>query len=117
MEQFLASDKEEFTLIGKAGTGKTTIMKEVLMRAQEKDPFISIGIAAVAHKAKQVLSNTLGGDVTHDAHTVASLLGMKEDPERPGNYAPDPYSMNPPGIKTLDIIIVDEASYKKRRGP
>jgi exodeoxyribonuclease-5 len=110
LESFIASDKEKFTIIGKAGTGKTTIMKEVLMRAAEKDPSLRIGIAAVAHKAKQVLSSTLGNDVRHDAHTVASLLGMKEDPERPGNYAPDPYSLNPPGITTLDLIIVDEAS-------
>jgi exodeoxyribonuclease-5 len=98
-----------FALEGKAGTGKTTIVQEALA------PFIEEGknvvIAALAHKAKLVLSNKLQdrfGKGAVSSHTIASLLAMGMDMET-GKFSPE-FGNNTPPIMDADIIVIDEAS-------
>lgn len=95
---------EWFMLQGKAGTGKTTLIQEVINRVGTYEVVVS----ALSHKAKSVLDKKLqaaGLDV--DAYSVAKLLGIKLNLEN-GRFEPDPYADVP--VQYPRIIIVDEAS-------
>lgn len=63
-----------YVIEGKAGTGKTTIAKEILKEFEDE----SIYVAAVSHKAKGVIKNSFGEDTRGKKFfSIASLLGMK----------------------------------------
>ena len=104
LDEFLNSKEQEFTLIGRGGTGKTTIIKKILDDNKEKR---ILGIT-VAHKAKKVLGKSIGRD---KVKTVASALAIKLD-ETTGNFVPDTFAREQGRIpiNSADIIIVDEAS-------
>lgn len=106
LEAFLNSSEQEFTLIGRGGTGKTTIIKKVLEGIKSKGGRV-LGIT-VAHKAKKVLGKSIGKD---KVKTVASALAIKLD-ETTGNFVPDMFAREQGRvpIKHGDVIIVDEAS-------
>lgn len=103
---FLNSNKSAFTLVGRGGTGKTTIIKKIVAEQKKKGKKV-LGIT-VAHKAKKVLGKSIGKDIVK---TVASALAIKLD-ENTGNFVPDTYAREQDRvpIKSADIIIVDEAS-------
>ena len=103
---FLDSSKSAFTLVGRGGTGKTTIIKKIVAEQKKKGKKV-LGIT-VAHKAKKVLGKSIGKDIVK---TVASALAIKLD-ENTGNFVPDTYAREQGRvpIKSADIIIVDEAS-------
>lgn len=100
-----------FTVAGKAGTGKTTIVQEAIV------PFIeqkkSVLIAALSHKAKLVLANKLqdrfGADAVN-SKSIAGALAMAFDMET-GDFTAD-YDQQyvVPPVAKADIIIIDEAS-------
>ena len=99
--------KEIFTLEGKAGTGKTTLVQEALADSVAKGK--RIHIAALSHKAKLVLAQKLNqrfpGRI--GSSSVAGLLGMKMN-EETGEFEQG-YSPERP-IERAEIIVIDEAS-------
>jgi hypothetical protein len=109
IQDFLdVSDKYEFTLIGRGGTGKTTILRKVLEPYKHE----KIALAAPSHAAKKVLEqafSSLGRKLP--SYTVASLLGIKLN-MRTNKFEIDKKLRNKYGIPVEDfsILIVDEAS-------
>lgn len=104
IENFLASNEKEFTLIGRGGTGKTTIIKKVLASLQGR----SVMGITVAHKAKKVLGRSIGRD---KVKTFASATANKMN-ESTGKFEPDMYARQQGRvpISQVDVVIVDEAS-------
>jgi len=102
---------EWFTLEGKAGTGKTTLIQEALKDYIGKK---SILIGALSHKAKLVLKEKLEdrfGKKAFTSNSIAGMLGMTMDPET-GKFKKEfnPNSWTPDPISEAKIIIIDEAS-------
>lgn len=63
-----------YVIEGKAGTGKTTIAKEILKEFEDEQ----IYVAAVSHKAKGVIKSSFGDDTRGKKFfSIAGLLGMK----------------------------------------
>lgn len=97
-----------YVIEGKAGTGKTTIAKEILKEFEDE----SIYVAAVSHKAKGVIKNSFGEDTRGKKFfSIASLLGLKgvndNDTQtikfQTGTKVP--LLDNPP-----ELLVIDEAS-------
>lgn len=97
-----------YVIEGKAGTGKTTIAKEILKEFEDEQ----IYVAAVSHKAKGVIKSSFGGDTRGKKFfSIAGLLGMKGIND---NYTQTtkfqvglkvPLLDNPPAL-----LVIDEAS-------
>lgn len=99
--------REWFTLEGKAGTGKTTVLAEVIKELPDNK---TIAIAALAHKAKSNLYEklqTAGKRV--NAYTIAGLLNMKLN-EETGDLERNPNDWSPAPVSEASYIIIDEAS-------
>jgi ATP-dependent exoDNAse (exonuclease V) alpha subunit len=101
---------EWFTLEGKAGTGKTTIITSAIESFVGKK---RIFICALSHKAKKVLWDKVKmnyGDSPLGivSYSVAALLGMSFNIET-GKFTKN-YTKKKAPIKMADIIIVDECS-------
>lgn len=103
-----ASKGEYFTLTGKAGTGKTTLIQEVIREIAKDNPYQRFVVSALAHKAVQVIyGKTKKSSKFVSASTVASLLGMKLDQET-GEFKQ--VKGGKAKIKPNSILFVDEAS-------
>lgn len=103
-----ASKGEYFTLTGKAGTGKTTLIQEVIREIAKDNPYQRFVVSALAHKAVQVIyGKTKNSSKFVSASTVASLLGMKLDQET-GEFKQ--VKGGKVKIKPGSILFVDEAS-------
>lgn len=111
---------ETFMIEGKAGTGKTTIAKEVVYKyskefEREFGRRPSIMMMALAHKAKEVLDESLGNLKTEvpniSLSTIASALGKREKVNQKGEitFETDPNVVELP-IEKPDLIIIDESS-------
>lgn len=104
-----ASKGEYFTLTGKAGTGKTTLIQEVIREIAKDNPYQRFAVSALAHKAVQVIyGKTKESSKFVSASTVASLLGMKLDQET-GLFKPAGKNAKIK-LKRDSILFVDEAS-------
>lgn len=104
-----ASKGEYFTLTGKAGTGKTTLIQEVIREITKDNPYQRFVVSALAHKAVQVIyGKTKKSSKFVSASTVASLLGMKLDQET-GLFKPAGKNSKIK-LKHDSILFVDEAS-------
>lgn len=97
-----------YVIEGKAGTGKTTIAKEILKEFEDEQ----IYVAAVSHKAKGVIKNSFGEDTRGKKFfSIASLLGMKgindNDTQTTKFHVglKVPLLDNPPAL-----LVIDEAS-------
>ena len=97
-----------YVIEGKAGTGKTTIAKEILKEFEDEQ----IYIAAVSHKAKGVIKNSFGEDTRGKKFfSIASLLGMKginDNDTQTTKFQVGlkvPLLDNPPAL-----LVIDEAS-------
>jgi ribA/ribD-fused uncharacterized protein len=105
---FLLSSKTEYILEGKAGVGKTTILK-IVIREILKIKKLNILGTAISHQAKKVLANSVKNIPTS---TIASALGIKLN-EETGDFEID-YSIrgkqNKTPIRQFNVIIVDECS-------
>lgn len=103
-----ASKGEYFTLTGKAGTGKTTLIQEVIREIAKDNPYQRFVVSALVHKAVQVIyGKTKKSSKFVSASTVASLLGMKLDQET-GEFKQ--VKGGKVKIKPGSILFVDEAS-------
>lgn len=104
-----ASKGEYFTLTGKAGTGKTTLIQEVIREIAKDNPYQRFVVSALAHKAVQVIyGKTKKSSKLVSASTVASLLGMKLDQET-GLFKPAGKNAKIK-LERDSILFVDEAS-------
>lgn len=97
-----------YVIEGKAGTGKTTIAKEILKEFEDE----SIYVAAVSHKAKGVIKNSFGEDTKGKKFfSIAGLLGMKginDNDTQTTKFQVGlkvPLLDNPPAL-----LVIDEAS-------
>ena len=97
-----------YVIEGKAGTGKTTIAKEILKEFEDEQ----IYIAAVSHKAKGVIKNSFGEDTRGKKFfSIAGLLGMKginDNDTQTTKFQVGlkvPLLDNPPAL-----LVIDEAS-------
>lgn len=88
-------------ITGKAGTGKTTLLKEVVSRLKEENKVVAVtaptGVAA--HNAEGV--------------TLHSLLRLPLNPYLPGIRIPKLHSLNDEErrvVRNLDVLIIDEVS-------
>jgi hypothetical protein len=101
------STSEWFTIVGKAGTGKTTIVTAILEKYINSKTIL---VCALSHKAKLVLAEKLQkayGASSIISKSVAGALGMSMDNET-GSFVID--RVQEPVIKKANIIIVDECS-------
>lgn len=97
-----------YVIEGKAGTGKTSIAKEILKEFEDEQ----IYVAAVSHKAKGVIKNSFGEDTRGKKFfSIASLLGMKginDNDTQTTKFQVGtkvPLLDNPPAL-----LVIDEAS-------
>ena len=100
--EFLKSDRLFFTLSGPAGSGKTTISKEILRGAGRKI------CTAPTHKAKKVISRSTG----YTAKTIHAILGLKPNVELEG-FTQSNVLFDSTGKNTMadfDVVLIDEAS-------
>jgi exodeoxyribonuclease-5 len=104
LEAFLESPDSEYVLDGKAGCGKTTILKEVI---KSKEQSVNVIGVTVSHKAKIVLSRSIS-----EVCTVAHALGMKAQYDEKGemSFVVDKRRDDIPPIYTANIVVIDEAS-------
>lgn len=100
VKKWLKTSDKYYSLVGKGGTGKTTIISEAL-----KDEKEIIGIA-ISHKATERLSESI-----KECYTLAKALGMKMSYSESGElvFKVDKFARNKP-IKTAKIIVIDECS-------
>lgn len=97
-----------YVIEGKAGTGKTTIAKEILKEFEDEQ----IYVAAVSHKAKGVIKSSFGDDTRGKKFfSIAGLLGMKGINDNDTQITKFqvglkvPLLDNPPAL-----LVIDEAS-------
>lgn len=97
-----------YVIEGKAGTGKTTIAKEILKEFEDEQ----IYVAAVSHKAKGVINSSFGDDTRGKKFfSIAGLLGMKginDNDTQTTKFQVGlkvPLLDNPPAL-----LVIDEAS-------
>ena len=100
-----------FTIQGKAGTGKTTIVNEILNRMKKGSysrPIVIMG--ALSHKATTVLKGKINADTARNFDmqnkTIAGMLGMR--PTNEGTFEPIPGIVPP--IQRASVVFIDEAS-------
>lgn len=97
-----------YVIEGKAGTGKTTIAKEILKEFEDEQ----IYVAAVSHKAKGVIKSSFGDDTRGKKFfSIAGLLGMRgidDNDTQTTKFQVGlkvPLLDNPPAL-----LVIDEAS-------
>lgn len=97
-----------YVIEGKAGTGKTTIAKEILKEFEDEQ----IYVASVSHKAKGVIKSSFGDDTRGKKFfSIAGLLGMKginDNDTQTTKFQVGlkvPLLDNPPAL-----LVIDEAS-------
>lgn len=97
-----------FTLEGRAGSGKSTIAKEIIKEFRNKHPNFNVAVSAPTHKAKKVISNFTG----IEGETIQSLLGLMPNTELADFDINKPeFAMKKkPTIESYKLIVIDEAS-------
>jgi len=99
-----------YTLSGYAGTGKSTIAKEIIKEFGNKGGFgqYSTVVSAPTHPAKKVIANFTG----LEAETLQSLLGLMPHVELADFDVnkPEFAQKKKPSIEYYKLVVVDEAS-------
>ena len=101
-------DNRVISLEGSAGTGKTTVLREIVKHYTEKDPFLQLEVVAPTHKAVRVISGGLD-DTNIVCRTIHSFLKLKLQPD----YDTGLQKLFPDLTKNeerADILICDESS-------
>ena len=105
LDVYANPDDSIFTLSGAAGTGKTTVVQEIINMFKNKYKII---VSAPTHKAKEVI-----GEITKlRAETIHSLLGLRPniDLETFDPNNPTYQQLVEERISSADIHIIDECS-------
>ena len=102
LSDFLDSDRNFFCLSGSAGTGKTTIIKEVLKNRS------GVIVSAPTHKAKRVISKATGLEAItiHSALCLSPNMELKDFDKN--NIIFDTKSVMAP--IPYKVLVIDEAS-------
>lgn len=97
-----------YVIEGKAGTGKTTIAKEILKEFKDEQ----IYVAAVSHKAKGVIKNSFGEDTRGKKFfSIASLLGLMGINDNDTQTTKFQVGTNVPLLDNPPaLLVIDEAS-------
>lgn len=97
-----------YVIEGKAGTGKTTIAKEILKEFEDEQ----IYVAAVSHKAKGVIKSSFGDDTRGKKFfSIAGLLGMKGINDNDTQTTKFQVGLNVPLLDNPPaLLVIDEAS-------
>lgn len=100
----MALTRQFCVISGGPGTGKTTIVLQLLKLLHRQDALLRVALAAPTGKAAMRLQQAISAenDVVIEAKTVHRLLGITEDNER-GQYHAD-------RLLPVDMVIIDEAS-------
>ena len=101
--EFLKSDAAEAELVGYAGTGKTTMMENVVRHQQYLDPSVSVSIWALSNQATNIVRGKMEANgVSADISTIHKGLFGEKDPETD--------KWVPRGLTEGSFIIIDESS-------
>jgi exodeoxyribonuclease-5 len=104
----LSDENNFYTLIGYAGTGKTTIVKEILANIGG----LKIVVSAPTHAAKKIIAKK----TEKPGETIQKILGLRPNIEL-DNFNPNKPIFDPkaePTIGNYDVVIIDEASMINR---
>jgi len=100
---FLLSDEKFLSIIGPAGSGKTTLMREIVAEAKRRR--WRINLSAPTHKAARQLANS----AKRGAQTIHKVLGLKiKQNNRTGKL--DLQSTGETLLENNAFLIVDESS-------
>jgi len=103
---FINSDEDyDYTLDGPGGSGKTTIMIDVLRFCKRGG---KRAVSAPTHKAVRVIGNSTG----MSGQTIHKLLGLRPDVDL-DNFDPNKPMFNPlgnPSMGDYSVVVIDEAS-------
>jgi exodeoxyribonuclease-5 len=112
VEWYTSPGSQVFRLHGYAGTGKTTVLQEVVRRLRARESGIRLHFAAPTGKAAQVMrAKGLAGATT--LHTPG-LIWEPRASSRTGAPYFHPLDPGEAGLDALDLLIVDEASMVSR---
>jgi AAA domain/UvrD-like helicase C-terminal domain len=102
--EFISSHRPVHSLIGAGGTGKTTVLRQVL-----RSSFLPLCVSAPTHKAKNVIANVTG---IKDCHTIAELLGLglNVDISEFDPHKPEFAMLNRQKMLDYKLVVIDEAS-------
>ena len=91
-------------LTGSAGTGKTTVVRELINKIEPESPTTTIALCATTHRAATVFEGIVGHKVT-TAHT---LFKLRPTATKTGKEVLTPTSKC--DIPTGSLVVIDEAS-------
>ena len=96
----------KFTLIGSAGTGKSTVIGYFI--PQCGIPKNKIAVSAPTHKAKTVITKFTG----LEGFTLQALIGLRPDTELENFDINNPMfaPISEPRIALFDLVVIDECS-------
>jgi hypothetical protein len=107
LNDMIIHPKEDYFIVleGYAGTGKSTVVKEILRNIRNKKKAV---VSAPTHRAKEVIQNF----TKENAETIQSLLGLRPDTDL-ASFDPNKPQFNPIAeekISNYKVLIIDEAS-------
>jgi exodeoxyribonuclease-5 len=112
VDWFMAGDCQVFRLHGYAGTGKTTVLQEVVRRLRELNDELRLHYAAPTGKAAQVMrSKGLDGATTLHANGLWQEVRVSK---RTGRTYFHPLGHGKAVLDNTDLLIVDECSMVRR---
>ena len=100
----IAKDGGIATLSGYAGTGKTTLLREIARRLGPE--FSEVYMMAPTHKAAEVLGRKTGREVS----TVHSALGLRPERDGEGGYKFVPTGQGRRNFAWGSLLLIDEGS-------
>lgn len=103
LSEFTKGDKTVATLVGSAGTGKTTLVKQLMSQIDGR-----IAVSAPTHKAKRIIEKMTG----KPAYTIQALCGLRPNVsvEHFDYNSPMFEMVAEPRIKGNKVVFIDECS-------